>query len=1096
MAERASVEARAERVAVPSRERDLEAQADRAAAGQTRIGGSAPSSSGPLPSGVPDSVRNVLAQSGRPLESSVQGQMENRLWADLRHVRVHQDGPSTADLRAKAFAWGRDVVVRPDLWAPSTSAGADLLAHELAHTLQQAPLLLCKGDPAAGVSFQFRVAISSALDSNALVAEFKRQYSSTLLSEAERTRVKNETWSWTGEPVSATRQDAARGYILLTVTDRGIRPVSDEERKKHEESLKGLSLADRQKINEETTKRLAKASNSAPTSTNSTYEDAIRGKLIEERVAIDKLPRKVKEILFSPDATRILDPSEYAQALRIGEKLAAMDPAQLREWESRVSGRTDDLSVFEASLDAYLRREAETEAERQVQQQRQTDLLSLASLYALYRSMKSNEHLGSMPSVDQDGIADDTVGDAKITGMTQREQLLTGLKARGIYSIAAFEAQIEAWKRGFEGVSQKLGNQILDKLDHQLFLAENQYARSDAAATIFAAIKTSGAPGSFARADDARRRAIWRPNHVLDEGGGTNDDEAIEAATESAAADQRGMAAMGTLKGAFPLLSLPEFPIGSLARAADAGQVSSVIAGYLADRRKAVEDARTELNADPSLVYKFDRLRAAAFQDQGIGSGSMLETIVNDHISDQSIKQIIKGVLVAVLAIALTIVSFGTGTAAVLAAGGAFTLSAASAWEAYRDYIKDSNAQDAGLLTDEPSVIWVVLAVAGAALDAAALARAVAAVRALKPAILAFNESGDILKFTKAVKAANLSAATEKAVLDAAVLQASRAADIAGAAKVAAQGKVGWIQRMGAAGEAASELVLKSEGATVKNLNDFTPNAGNFPTLDLTTDKGFASVKVKGTHTVSLSEGSLTSYVSDFSKVADKEKLTSVAAEVGANRKAIQDAGAWPARLPLDASVDDIATFMSKNAELWIPDDHVAKVVAELKQKALANPARFGLNPDAPDLATQVDALAARVRSMGIKSNEIDDIVTPLVKAGPESLPATPKPPAPVKAKPKPTPTTPTSATAPKPVKAPKPPKPPAPAPYSATNKLNLNSATIDDLKRLPGVGDALAEKILKARTDAGGFEAINDLLEVEGIGQKTIDKFKSVVVF
>ncbi len=54
---------------------------------------------------------------------------------------------------------------------------------------------------------------------------------------------------------------------------------------------------------------------------------------------------------------------------------------------------------------------------------------------------------------------------------------------------------------------------------------------------------------------------------------------------------------------------------------------------------------------------------------------------------------------------------------------------------------------------------------------------------------------------------------------------------------------------------------------------------------------------------------------------------------------------------------------------------------------------------------------------------------------------------------------------------------------------LNLNTADATDLESLPGIGAVLAQRILDYRTQNGPFTALQDLLAVPGIGQKTLDE-------
>ena len=51
--------------------------------------------------------------------------------------------------------------------------------------------------------------------------------------------------------------------------------------------------------------------------------------------------------------------------------------------------------------------------------------------------------------------------------------------------------------------------------------------------------------------------------------------------------------------------------------------------------------------------------------------------------------------------------------------------------------------------------------------------------------------------------------------------------------------------------------------------------------------------------------------------------------------------------------------------------------------------------------------------------------------------------------------------------------------------KLSLGAATIEQLDQLDGIGPTLAQRILAYRTEHGGFRSVDELREVEGIGEK-----------
>jgi len=59
---------------------------------------------------------------------------------------------------------------------------------------------------------------------------------------------------------------------------------------------------------------------------------------------------------------------------------------------------------------------------------------------------------------------------------------------------------------------------------------------------------------------------------------------------------------------------------------------------------------------------------------------------------------------------------------------------------------------------------------------------------------------------------------------------------------------------------------------------------------------------------------------------------------------------------------------------------------------------------------------------------------------------------------------------------------------------VNINTAGQSDLERLPGIGPSLAKKILEFRTKNGNFKTTNDLMAVQGIGEKKFEQLKNLI--
>lgn len=74
---------------------------------------------------------------GKPLPDDLRKKFEQSLGMDLSDVRIHTDTPDAKAAGAKAIAHGKDIHLAPGQYDPSSTAGQELLAHEVAHTVQQ-----------------------------------------------------------------------------------------------------------------------------------------------------------------------------------------------------------------------------------------------------------------------------------------------------------------------------------------------------------------------------------------------------------------------------------------------------------------------------------------------------------------------------------------------------------------------------------------------------------------------------------------------------------------------------------------------------------------------------------------------------------------------------------------------------------------------------------------------------------------------------------------------------------------------------------------------------------------------------------------------
>ncbi len=60
--------------------------------------------------------------------------------------------------------------------------------------------------------------------------------------------------------------------------------------------------------------------------------------------------------------------------------------------------------------------------------------------------------------------------------------------------------------------------------------------------------------------------------------------------------------------------------------------------------------------------------------------------------------------------------------------------------------------------------------------------------------------------------------------------------------------------------------------------------------------------------------------------------------------------------------------------------------------------------------------------------------------------------------------------------------------------KININTASADELQKLPGIGAKIAQRIIDYRKEHGEFKRIEEIMKVKGIGEKTFNRIKDLI--
>ncbi len=482
----------------------------------------------------------------------------------------------------------------------------------------------------------------------------------------------------------------------------------------------------------------------------------IRDEVLFQREHIARLPPKVKELIRFGTKGKTLTPADYDQLFRIAKKIEGMPPGQVADYLGKINGATTDPSELEASLDRYAAEMAQRALQAEEREGIQTKLDGLKEVYEKYRQYMRTLTVEAVGAGMGAGL-----GPRASTSM--QEELTRQLQAHGFASVSEFEAYIEKFEKAFEQGAATMVIDLLARYEGTLYREAQRFKDPMEVSALYqklggvrmhhAAFEQNAAISND-HARNAERSRLPGNGHLRPK---ATQDQAGEAHQRAEASRQAAQAEIQGLSAAHPIFQEEGLPLdrridkAALAKAGE-GQLGGLIAGHIAGRIKDIQEARSQVQGKSELIYKMDKMMPQFYAQQGIAPGSIHDAIIQDKLRDDAVVKLVGGISLAIVGVALTVVSLGAATPAIVAAGaaaGAFGLSGYMVYEEYEQYAEQQDLADVGL-ADDPSIVWLVLAVAGAAVDMGA---AVKAVRALAPAAKALNAGGDASAFTKAVQA-------------------------------------------------------------------------------------------------------------------------------------------------------------------------------------------------------------------------------------------------------------------------------------------------------------------------------------------------------
>jgi hypothetical protein len=449
---------------------------------------------------------------------------------------------------------------------------------------------------------------------------------------------------------------------------------------------------------------------------------------------------------FIKDATSTID---YIQNIRILDLLKQLSDEEIADYNNKISGQTTDPAAIEASLKAYIENRDKNRKNKDELETVKTKLYGLEDLYKEYTEYKSllsyNKPVHSGQRFSTRKIENERIDGINVRNNAAAKKLTESLNKNGFKSISEFESFIKRYETAFENETVRIGVETLQHYKHTLYKEEKKLSDDAFLDRLSQGIIKSGAKQNFNDADDARDAASAMDFAEKP----TSSERALkkEMKNEANQKERQGNNAIQSLSVHTPLVNDPNFDKEAFAKITNKADLKAFLQDYITTQNQKVDSVISNIQENPEHIYELDNLFQASYAKQKIEKDTIYDSIIKAKNKKLSNQKILIGICKAIFAIALIAITWGAATPVVIA-GGALSLAVSidAAYEAINEYKDKKEFHDVGLLSDDPSLVWVVLAIAGVALDAGALAAVLKSAKRIATATKAFNEAEDATK--------------------------------------------------------------------------------------------------------------------------------------------------------------------------------------------------------------------------------------------------------------------------------------------------------------------------------------------------------------
>lgn len=413
------------------------------------------------------------------------------------------------------------------------------------------------------------------------------------------------------------------------------------------------------------------------------------------------------------------------------KKYLGITDQQWEDMHNKATASTSSALDLKESVEKYLEKSKARETETKNRDILETQLYGLKDFYKEY--IRYVDYLKSSATSSSNSNLPDVSPLFMIPKW--KEELNKKAKKYGFKDLTDFENTVNKYQEAFRSETIHLAEDYMDEYEHLLYKEEIRLKQGDTIKQLYATFNNAEVGKNISEGRIKERAGLFMNlNKNIPE------EHRTKTYYEGKKEKKAGIDKAKALNS--PIFKDKTFNFDKLGDVNSQKEFEEVLFDFIISKRENVQKVRRDLKDNPDAIYKQQELLQHSYQKQGVVKDSILDLIIQQKIKNIEWTEILKSIALALGAIVAIAVTWGAATPYVIA-GTAVSLgiSAYNVYEALDDYYKKDAAYEIGLLKNEPSFIWVIVAIAGAALDAASLATVLGAVKPITKAAEIFNNS-------------------------------------------------------------------------------------------------------------------------------------------------------------------------------------------------------------------------------------------------------------------------------------------------------------------------------------------------------------------